>query len=71
LPDREEVNLHGCSICQTPDVNEVVNFAFMQPGENGKYILMFLYKKDKPMRTKDIFEVLRDQHVQGFETLFS
>ncbi|RXE56024.1 hypothetical protein ABH15_07445 [Methanoculleus taiwanensis] len=66
----EEINLHGLSICPTLDVKRIVNFAFVQPDEVGKQILAFLYRKGKPMRTIDIFEVLRDQDVQGFDVLF-
>jgi len=66
----EEITLHGLSICPTPDVKKIVNFAFVQPDEIGKQILVFLYKKGKSMRSIDILEVLRDLGVQGFDVLF-
>ncbi len=66
----EEINLHGLSICPTPNVKRIVNFAFVQPDEIGKQILVSLYKKGKAMRPIDIFEVLRDLRVQGYGVLY-
>ena len=66
----EEVNKHGLSICRKINIKKIVTFDFVLPDPIGMEILVFLYKKGKPMRTIDIFEVLRDQNVEGYETLF-
>ncbi len=66
----EEITLHGLSICPTPNVKKIVNFAFVQPDEVGKQILVFLYKKGKSMRSIDILEVLQNLDVQGYDMLF-
>ena len=66
----EEVNNHGLSICKNTNIKKLVTFDFVLPDPVGMQILVFLYKKGKPMRTIDIFEVLRDQNVEGYETLF-
>jgi hypothetical protein len=66
----EEMNLHGLSICKTPLIKKIVTFDFVLPDQIGMEILVFLYKKGKEMRTIDIFEVLRDQNVDGYDTLF-
>jgi hypothetical protein len=66
----EELNRHGISICRKPVIKKIVTFDFVLPDEVGMAILVYLYKKDKPMRTIDIFEVLRDQNVEGYDTLF-
>jgi hypothetical protein len=66
----EEVNIHGISICRKTNIKKIVTFDFVLPDPVGMEILVFLYKKGKPMRTIDIFEVLRDRNVEGYETLF-
>jgi hypothetical protein len=66
----EEVNTHGLSICQTTNIKMIVGLDFVLPDPIGMEILVFLYRKDKPMRTIDIFEILRDRNVEGYETLF-
>ena len=66
----DQVNNHGLSICRKPVIKKIVTFDFVLPDPVGMAILVFLYKKGKPMRTIDIFEVLRDQNVEGYDTLF-
>jgi len=66
----EEVNVHGLSICKNPNIKPIVTFDFVLPDSLGMEILAFLYRKEKPMRTIDIFHVLRDRNVEGYEILF-
>jgi hypothetical protein len=67
----KELNNHGISICWTTNIKKIVALDFVLPDPVGMEILVFLYRKNKPMRTIDIFEVLRDKNVNGFDTLFS
>jgi hypothetical protein len=67
----EDVNAHGLSICRSTTIKKIVGLDFVLPDNIGMEILVFLYRKDKPMRMIDIFEVLRDRNIEGFETLFS
>jgi len=66
----DEIKVHGLSICRTSNVNKIINFNFVLPDPLGMEILVFLYRKNKPVRTVDLLDFLKDKKEPGFQTLF-
>jgi uncharacterized protein YktA (UPF0223 family) len=65
--NEEEEMQHGLSICEKLNVVFIENFQLQLPDDTGLKVLVKLCEKEKGMKTKEIFDFLRESNVEGFE----
>lgn len=65
----EEIQEHGISRCENLKITPIHNFQIMMPDNVSKMLLSRLSLKPDGMDNEEIFRILKDKEVQGFEEL--
>jgi transcription elongation factor Elf1 len=65
----EQIKEHGISRCESLKITPIHNFKIMMPDDVSKMLLSELALKPDGMKNDDIFRVLKEKRVQGFEEL--
>ena len=61
-----EENEHGLSICEQLEMHPLPNFNLLLPKRDGIIVLVGLCRSGRPMKTKEILNLLKAEGVEGF-----